>query len=81
MAVFFVSLLPQFAGRGGASPVVMLALGLVFSAMTLAWLAGYAAVAARAGHLLDKPRSRQVVSCACGAALVGLGIWLAAEAG
>jgi threonine/homoserine/homoserine lactone efflux protein len=81
MAVFFASLLPQFAGPGGAPPAVTLAFGLAFSAMTLAWLAGYAAVAARAGHLLRKPRSQRVLSGICGLALAGLGIWLATEAG
>ena len=82
MAVFFVSLLPQFAGPGrGPAPAVMLALGLVFAAMTLAWLAGYATVAARAGQLLRLPRYRQALSGICGATLAGLGIWLAAETG
>jgi threonine/homoserine/homoserine lactone efflux protein len=81
MAVFFASLLPQFAGPGGAPPAATLAFGLAFSAMTFAWLAGYAAAAARAGHLLRKPRSQQVLSGICGVALTGLGIWLATEAG
>lgn len=81
MAVFFVSLLPQFAGPGGAPPAVLLALGLVFAAMTLAWLAGYTAVVARAGQHFQKPGYLQAVSGISGAVLVGLGIWLAAEAG
>ena len=45
MAVFFVSLLPQFAGSFGG----LLLLGLLFSALTFAWLTAYAAVVARAG--------------------------------
>ena len=39
MAVFFTSLLPQFTPGGGASFVALLALGLLFCAMTLVWLA------------------------------------------
>ena len=81
MAVFFISLLPQFAGPGRSPPAAMLALGLVFSAMTFAWLAGYAAVAARAGQLLRGPRAGQVIGGMCGATLAGLGIWLAVEGG
>lgn len=81
MAVFFASLLPQFAGRGDAAQAVMLALGLVFSAMTFAWLAGYAAASARATHILRRPRSRRILSGICGTALAGLGIWLIVETG
>ena len=81
MAVFFISLLPQFASQDGSTPVAMLALGLVFSAMTFAWLAGYAAIAARTGQLFHRPRARQVLDGLSGATLIGLGIWLAAEAG
>ena len=81
MPAFFASLLPQFAGPGGARTAATLALGLAFSAMTLAWLAGYAAVAARAGHFLREPRNQRVLRGICGMALVGLGTWLATEAG
>ncbi len=80
MAVLFISLLPQFAGPGGSPAAAMLALGLAFSAMTFAWLTGYAAVAARAGQLVRKPRAGQVADGLSGAMLTGLGIWLATEA-
>jgi threonine/homoserine/homoserine lactone efflux protein len=39
MAVFFTSLLPQFAPAGGGTFAAMLVLGLVFCAMTFLWLA------------------------------------------
>ena len=48
MAVFFTSLLPQF----GDSFVVLLALGLLFCLLTLAWLSAYAFAVARAGDVL-----------------------------
>src|SRR5262249_14590713 len=54
MAVFFTSLLPQFGGSFAA----LFALGLVFCAMTLAWLSGYAALVARAGDVLRRSRVR-----------------------
>ena len=43
-AAFFTSLLPQF----GDSFVVLLALGLLYSLLTLGWLTGYAVAVARA---------------------------------
>jgi threonine/homoserine/homoserine lactone efflux protein len=81
MAVFFISLLPQFARPDGSPAAAILALGLVFSAMTFAWLAGYAAIAARVGQLFRTPRAGQVLDGLSGATLTGLGIWMAAEAG
>jgi threonine/homoserine/homoserine lactone efflux protein len=77
MAVFFTSLLPQFTPDGGASFWALLALGLVFCAMTLAWLAGYAVLVARAGALLDRPGIRRALEGVTGALLVALGLHLA----
>ncbi len=77
MAVFFTSLLPQFAPAGDASFSALLALGLLFCAMTLAWLAGYAVVIAKAGLILARPRVRRVLEGVTGAVLVALGARLA----
>jgi threonine/homoserine/homoserine lactone efflux protein len=77
MAVFFTSLLPQFTPDGGASFRALLALGLLFGAMTLAWLAGYAVLVARAGALLGRPPIRRALEGITGAALVALGLHLA----
>jgi threonine/homoserine/homoserine lactone efflux protein len=77
MAVFFTSLLPQFAGEG--SFAAFLALGLVFCTMTLVWLIAYAAAVARAGDFLRRPRIRRAVEGLTGAVLVALGLRLAAE--
>jgi threonine/homoserine/homoserine lactone efflux protein len=79
MAAFFPALLPQFAPEGGASFPALLALGLVFCSLTLAWLAAYAAAVARAGDLLRRPSVRRATEAVTGAVLVALGLRLAVE--
>jgi threonine/homoserine/homoserine lactone efflux protein len=79
MAVFFTSLLPQFAPAGGTSFAAMLALGLVFCAMTFAWLAGYAAAVDRAGHVLRRTGVRRALDAVTGAVLVAFGLRLAVQ--
>jgi threonine/homoserine/homoserine lactone efflux protein len=78
MAVFFASLLPQFAPDGSASFVALLALGLLFCAMTFAWLTLYAAAVARLGRLLTGA-VRRALDTVTGAVLVALGVRLATE--
>lgn len=77
MAVFFTSLLPQFAPAGGASFSALLALGLVFCTLTLGWLSGYAVLVARARVLLGRPGIGRTLEGVTGAALVALGLHLA----
>jgi threonine/homoserine/homoserine lactone efflux protein len=74
-AAFFTSLLPQF----GDSFVVLIALGLLYSVLTLTWLTGYAVVVARAGEVLRRERVRRALDAVTGAVLVAFGIRLAAE--
>ena len=69
MAVFFTSLLPQFA----TSFASLLAHGIVFVALTLAWLTFVAHV----GSVLR--RLRRVVEAVTGVVLVALGLRLAGE--
>ena len=76
MAVFFTSLLPQF---GGESFAALLALGLVFCAMTFLWLSAYAAAVARAGDVLRRPAIRRALDAVVGVVLVSLGLRLATE--
>ena len=78
MAVFFVSLMPQFTVQGNSSVLSML-FGLFFSASTLLWLTCYAVVVARAGAVLRRPRVHRAMECLMGAALAGFGLRLAAE--
>jgi threonine/homoserine/homoserine lactone efflux protein len=73
MAVFFTSLLPQFAD----SFAPMLALGLVFCTLTLGWLSAYAAAVARAGDVLRRPRVRRALEAVTGAVLGALGLRVA----
>ena len=75
MAVFFTSLLPQFA----ASFAGLLALGVLFCSFTLAWLTAYAVAVARAGAFLRRPVIRRSLDLVTGAALVALGLRLAAD--
>jgi threonine/homoserine/homoserine lactone efflux protein len=79
MAVFFTSLLPQFAPEGGATFAALFGLGLVFSLLTFTWLALYAGAVARAGDVLRRPRIRRAVEGVTGAVLVALGLRIAAE--
>jgi threonine/homoserine/homoserine lactone efflux protein len=79
MAVFFTSLLPQFAPTGGAAFAVLLALGLVFCLLTLVWLSVYAVVVARVGDVFRRPNVRRVLDAITGAVLVALGVRLAFE--
>jgi threonine/homoserine/homoserine lactone efflux protein len=75
MAVFFTGLLPQF----GSSFAVMLALGVAFAALTLAWLTLYALAVARARHALGRPRVRRALDAVMGTALVAFGVRLASQ--
>ena len=75
MAVFFTSLLPQF----GHSFAALLALGLVFSCMTLAWLTAYGIAVARADDFLRRGWVRRALDALTGAVLVALGVRLATE--
>ena len=75
MAVFFTSLLPPF----GSSFPALVALGLLFCALTLAWLSAYAVVVARAGDFLRRSGVRRAIEGLTGAVLVVLGLRLATE--
>jgi threonine/homoserine/homoserine lactone efflux protein len=78
MAVFFASLLPQFAGGETASFLPLLALGLLFCSLTLAWLTLYAFAIDRLRRFLGGP-VRRALDALTGLVLVALGIRLAAE--
>jgi threonine/homoserine/homoserine lactone efflux protein len=69
MAIFFTSLLPQF----GSSLPTLLAHSVVFSSLTLAWLA----LVVRAGAALRLPSVRRIVDAVTGFVLVGFGAGLA----
>jgi threonine/homoserine/homoserine lactone efflux protein len=75
MAVFFTSLLPQFA----SSFAGLLALGALFAVLTVAWLSAYAAAVDRAGDVLRRPFVRRLLDALTGAVLVAFGVRLAGE--
>ncbi|WP_379061575.1 LysE family translocator [Mesorhizobium sp. UC22_110] len=79
MAVFFASLLPQFVPAGSATFSAFLFLGVVFSVLTFAWLAFYAALIAKAGDFLRRPKVRRTIEGVTGTLLIGLGVRIAAE--
>jgi threonine/homoserine/homoserine lactone efflux protein len=79
MAVFFTGLLPQFAPPGGGAFLTMLALGVVFAGLTLAWLTLYAFAVERARGALARPGVRRALDAVTGTALIALGLRVAAE--
>ena len=78
MAVFFASLLPQFAPEGSASFVALLALGFLFCSMTFVWLTLYTVAVTRARTLLGG-KVRRALDAVTGVVLVALGARLATE--
>ena len=78
MAVFFASLLPQFAPGGSDAFLVLLGLGLLFCSLTLGWLTLYAVAVSKARRFLAG-RARRVLDAATGLVLVAFGARLAAE--
>ena len=80
LAVFFSSLLPQFAAPGGAAFATMLGLGALFVVMTLTWLSLYAVVVARAGDVLRRGRVRRVLDGLLGGVMLAFGARLATQA-
>jgi threonine/homoserine/homoserine lactone efflux protein len=78
MAVFFASLLPQFTPTGTTSFTWLLAFGLLFCGLTLAWLTLYAVAVARLRPLLAGP-ARRALDAATGVVLIVFGARLAAE--
>ena len=78
MAVFFTSLLPQFAGPGAAF-LDLLGLGVLFAVLTVAWLSAYAVAVDRVSLVLRRPLVRRALDAVTGVVLVALGLRLATE--
>lgn len=79
MVAFFISLLPPFAGPH-PSFLLLLALGINFSLITLAWLVGYTLAVERMSRWLRRSAVRRAVDGLLGAVLVGLGLRVSSEA-
>lgn len=80
MAVFFASVLPQFARDGQGMFSALALLGVVFAGLTFAWLGFYAAAIAAAGRVLRRSALRRIIESLTGAILIALGARLAVEA-
>jgi threonine/homoserine/homoserine lactone efflux protein len=79
IAVFFTSLLPQFVHGHGSPFAPLLFLGVVFAALTLAWLAAYALAVGQASGWLRSPGVRRTLDRFTGIVLIGFGVRLALE--
>jgi threonine/homoserine/homoserine lactone efflux protein len=79
IAVFFTSLLPQFADARHTQPQDLLLLGVLFNCLGVIWLLTYASLAARGRDVLRRPRVKRALDRISGVALVGLGVRLAFE--
>ena len=79
IAAFFTSLLPQFIESGQSVLVRFLVLGVLFAAITLAWLVAFAVLASKAGGLLTRARVKAGIDRLTGVVLIGLGLHLATE--
>ena len=75
VAVCFTSLLPPFASSFGG----LVALGLVFCALTAVWMTAYAFAVARARRALLRPRIQRALDAVTGLTLVAFGARLATE--
>jgi threonine/homoserine/homoserine lactone efflux protein len=78
MAVFFLSLLPQFVRDPSGGFAALVPLGAVFCLMTFGWLSTYAVVLDRVGPFLQRARIRRAFDAVTGTVLVAFGIRLAA---
>ncbi|MFC6786789.1 LysE family translocator [Halobaculum halobium] len=76
VALFFLAFLPGFAGEG--EPATMLALGVVYALLTVAYLGAVGALAGRIGALLTG-RSARAVRVASAGVLVALAAALVAR--
>ena len=79
IAVFFTSFLPQFIAPTDSVLGKSLLLGVIFTAMTVAWLTSYAAFASKAGDLLRRPQIKAAIDRLTACVLIAFGLRLATE--
>jgi threonine/homoserine/homoserine lactone efflux protein len=79
MAVFFLSLLPQFVPGPSGSFAALIPLGLVFCLMTFGWLSIYAVALDRVAPFLQRSRVRRMLHAVTGTVLVAFGFRLATQ--
>jgi threonine/homoserine/homoserine lactone efflux protein len=79
IAIFFASLLPQFAPQGDGAFAALLLLGFTFSAMGFAWLTIYVLAVSRTGDFLRRSGVRRMLEGITGTVLIALGLRIATE--
>ena len=79
VAVFFLSLLPQFVDPGPGFTWRLLLLSGLFIAMGLVWLTVYTLALHAVGTFVDRPRVRTVIETVTGGVLLLLGARLALQ--
>ncbi len=79
IAVFFSSLLPQFAGDDHGAFFPLFALGVLFCLLTLSWLTVYVSLVDRAGGIIQRGSVRRAVEALTGFVLIALALRLATE--
>ncbi|MGY0236350.1 LysE family translocator [Longispora urticae] len=79
VALFFITLLPQFFPTDGGGLGYALLLSLVFACIYLLWFSMYVLLVDRAGALLRRPRVRAQIERVTGVLLVGFAIRLALQ--
>ncbi|HLM21050.1 MAG TPA: LysE family translocator [Propionibacteriaceae bacterium] len=79
MAVFFLSLLPQFVPAAPGSFAALVPLGLVFCLMTFGWLSLYAVILHRLGAIFQRSQVRRTFDAVTGTVLIALGLRLATQ--
>ena len=77
VAVFYLTILPQFVSPGDPVLRTCLLLGGIHIAMGLVWLSAYVWLLGRIAGVLTRPRVRRAVERVTGGLLVGLGLRLA----
>jgi threonine/homoserine/homoserine lactone efflux protein len=78
MAVFFISILPQFADAGSHAIFGLVLLGFVFSILTFGWLAIYTVAAASVGRSI-RSGTRRIMQGVSGTVLIALGFRIAMD--
>jgi threonine/homoserine/homoserine lactone efflux protein len=79
VAIFYLTLLPQFIEPGDPVLLKSLALGAIHNAMGLIWLTIYAWFIHQFAVFLNRPAVKHTLERATGAVLIGLGVRLAWE--
>ncbi|MGQ0834115.1 MAG: LysE family translocator [Gammaproteobacteria bacterium] len=74
MAVFFASILPQFAPSNGQVFGALIALGILFCSMTFLWLSLYAVAIAKIRDAFIAPRVQRLLEAVTGGAFLVLGL-------